>query len=102
MDIAKLTSGQRICASILVVMLGIAFSLPAVLAGLAAMVCCKSVFGYFSLKSGIYRNATGVITGGIFFLVIVLLLRWDKRRDFISRSSVAIVERFSRRHDHDA
>jgi ABC-type microcin C transport system permease subunit YejE len=103
MDYTKLTSGQRgVCASILVVMWGITFFLVAALAGLVAIVCCGLVFGYFGFKSDIFRDIAGVISGGVLFLSIMLLLRYEKRRGFILRSSVAIVQHFSHSHDHDA
>jgi uncharacterized oligopeptide transporter (OPT) family protein len=102
MDYTKLTSGQRVCASVLVVMWGVALFLLAALAGLFAAIICGLVFGYFNLKSDTYRDIAGMISGGVLFLSIMLLLLYEKRRGFISRSSVAIVQHFSHSHDHDA
>lgn len=102
MDTMKLSRGQRLCASVLVVIWGVTFFLVAALAGLAVMICCGFVFGYFGLTSELYREIAGVISAVVLLLSIVLLIRWQKQRDFILRSSIAVVLRFSHRDEHDA
>jgi hypothetical protein len=101
MDIKKLNRGQVIFASILLGIWGLIFFLAAALAGVATAFCCGLVFGHFNLKSDFCKDIAGVISGVVLFLSVVFLLKWEKRSGFILKSSLAVVQYFSRGNDRD-
>ena len=98
----RFTRGQRVCASVLVVIWGVAFFMIATLAGISVMTGLGLVLGHFDLKSELYLDIAGVISGAVFFLALVFLLRCEKRREFILRTSMAAVHRFGQRDEHKA
>ena len=76
--------------------------LLAVLVAIAGAFCCGLIFGFLGIKSDICRDVVLAISSVVFLVCLIAFLRWEKRSGFALRRSVAIVQHFSHRHDHDA